>query len=147
LRCWATEAGLPPGVFNIVTGDAPNRSGEVLTDRPARARSSPSPARLAVGKKLAATVRMGTVKKRVARARRQRALPRFSTTPIFDAAVGRRASSPNSATPARPASAPTASTCRTAIYDAFAAKLAGARRRAMLVVGDGLDGRDTSKAR
>ncbi len=116
----AERAGVPAGVFNVVTGSAGAIGGE-MTSNPI-VRKLTFTGSTEIGKLLMAAMRRhgqenfaGTGRQRaVHRLRRRR--PRCG---------GRRARSPRStATPARPASAPTASWCRTASTTPSPSKLA-----------------------
>lgn len=103
------EAGLPPGVFNIVTGDA-EPIGRVLTEDPRIAKftftgSTP------VGKKLAAQC-ASTVKRVSLELGGNAPFLVFDDADLEAAVAGR--SSRNSATPDRHACAPTGSSYRTA---------------------------------
>jgi succinate-semialdehyde dehydrogenase/glutarate-semialdehyde dehydrogenase len=112
----------PPGVLNIVTADGAN-SIEVgqgaVRERP---RAPPVVHRLDRGRPHPDAPVRADGQEALARARRQRALHRASTMPTSTAPSKARWSA-STATPARPASARTGSTCRTACYDAFVEKL------------------------
>ena len=118
----AERAGIPKGVFNVVTGSAAEIGGE-LTSNPIVAQALVH--RLDRGRQAAD----GAV--RAARSRSCRsssAATRRSSCSTMPISMRRsRARSPRStATPARPASAPTASSCRTASTTRSPAKLAAA---------------------
>jgi succinate-semialdehyde dehydrogenase / glutarate-semialdehyde dehydrogenase len=127
------EAGLPPGVFNVVTG-APQAIGEVLTTDP-RIRKFTFTGSTAVGKMLAARC-MGTVKRVSLELGGNAPFIVFSDADLDRAVEGAMASKFRN----------TGQTCVCAnrllvhdsIYDEFAALLA--RRVQTLVVGNGLAG-------
>jgi succinate-semialdehyde dehydrogenase/glutarate-semialdehyde dehydrogenase len=133
LAVLAAEAGVPAGVFNIVTGHAPP-IGDVLTTDP-RVRKFTFTGSTAVGKKLAAAC-MGTVKKVSLELGGNAPFIVFDDADLDAAVEGALVSKFRN----------TGQTCvcanrfyvQAGIHDAFAAKLAA--RAAAMKVGDGLDG-------
>jgi succinate-semialdehyde dehydrogenase/glutarate-semialdehyde dehydrogenase len=127
------EAGVPPGVFNIVTGHAPP-IGAVLTGDP-RVRKFTFTGSTAVGKKLAAAC-MGTVKKVSLELGGNAPFIVFDDADLDAAVEGAIVSKFRN----------TGQTCvcanrfyvQAGIHDAFARKLA--ERASAMKVGDGLDG-------
>ena len=105
----AERAGLPPGVLNIVTGDAGAPIGGEMTSNPI-VRKLGFTGSTEVGKLLMAQC-AGHGQEGLARARRQRAVHRLRRRRPRRGGRGRDDVA-SSATPARPASAPTASMCR-----------------------------------
>ncbi|TFU03348.1 NAD-dependent succinate-semialdehyde dehydrogenase [Polymorphobacter arshaanensis] len=133
LAVLAAEAGVPAGVFNIVTGHAPP-IGEVLTTDP-RVRKFTFTGSTAVGKMLAAKC-MGTVKKVSLELGGNAPFIVFDDADLDAAVEGALVSKFRN----------TGQTCvcanrfyvQAGIHDAFAAKLAA--RAAAMKAGDGLDG-------
>ena len=110
-----------PGVFSVVTGGAAEIGGELTANPIVRKLTFTGSTEIGVAD--------GAV--RAERSRRSRSSsaamrPSSSSTTPTSTPRSRARSLPSTATPGRPASAPTACWCRTAWYDAFAAK---ARRR------------------
>jgi succinate-semialdehyde dehydrogenase / glutarate-semialdehyde dehydrogenase len=133
LALLGNEAGLPPGVFNVVTGE-PQAIGEVLTSDP-RVRKFTFTGSTIVGKMLAARC-MSTVKRVSLELGGNAPFIVFDDADIDAAVEGALASKFRN----------TGQTCVSAnrffvqsgIYDEFAKRLA--RRVSELVVGDGLEG-------
>jgi succinate-semialdehyde dehydrogenase/glutarate-semialdehyde dehydrogenase len=133
LAVLAEEAGIPPGVFNVVTGDAA-AIGEVLTGDP-RVRKFSFTGSTAVGKMLAAKC-MGTVKRLSLELGGNAPFIVFDDADLDAAVEGALASKFRN----------TGQTCvcanrllvQAGIYDAFAERLAARVRT--LVCGDGLEG-------
>ena len=129
----AAEAGIPPGVFNVVTGDA-TAIGEVLTGSPL-VRKFTFTGSTAVGKMLAARC-MATVKRVSLELGGNAPFILFDDADLDKAVEGAMASKFRNA----------GQTCvcanrllvQAGVYDAFAAKLAG--RAGGLTMGAGLDG-------
>ena len=131
LAALAQEAGVPPGVFNVVVGDAP-AIGEVLTQDP-RVRKFTFTGSTAVGKMLAARC-MGTVKRVSLELGGNAPLIVFDDADLDEAVQGAMASKFRNA----------GQTCvcanrllvQAGIHDAFVARLTQAVSR--LEVGDGM---------
>jgi succinate-semialdehyde dehydrogenase/glutarate-semialdehyde dehydrogenase len=133
LAVLAEEAGVPPGVFNVVTG-APAEIGAVLTDDPRIAKFTFTGS-TAVGKMLAARC-MGTVKRVSLELGGNAPFLVFDDADLASAAAGAVLAKFRNA----------GQTCVSAnrflvqrgVYEAFAERLADAAQR--LVLGDGLEG-------
>jgi succinate-semialdehyde dehydrogenase / glutarate-semialdehyde dehydrogenase len=127
------EAGVPPGVFNVVTGE-PEPLGEVLTTDP-RVRKFTFTGSTAVGKKLAARC-MGTVKRVSLELGGNAPFIVFDDADLDKAVEGALASKFRN----------TGQTCvcanrflvQSGVYAEFARRLS--RRVSALTIGDGLDG-------
>ena len=122
------EAGLPPGVLSIVTGDAEDAPLIGARDDLQPDRAQARLHRLDRGRQAAHGPVRRAGQEGLARARRQRAVHRLRRR----RPRGRRRRRADLQVPqlaARPASRPTGSSCRTAIYDDFLARLHGGRRR------------------
>jgi succinate-semialdehyde dehydrogenase/glutarate-semialdehyde dehydrogenase len=127
------EAGLPPGVFNVITGE-PEAIGEVLTSDP-RIRKFTFTGSTRVGKLLAARC-MSTVKRVSLELGGNAPFIVFDDANLEDAVEGALASKFRN----------TGQTCvcanrffvQSGIYDAFAKRLA--QRVSTMVLGDGLEG-------
>ena len=135
LAVLAERAGIPKGVFNVITGDAP-AIGKVLCEHPA-VRFVGFTGSTEVGKTADAA---GCVRREEGRRWNSAATRRSScsTTPTSMRRSKAR-SSRNTATWARPASAPIASMSRTGIYDAV--------RREAVEASRGDEGRRRHRAR
>jgi succinate-semialdehyde dehydrogenase/glutarate-semialdehyde dehydrogenase len=133
LALLGSEAGLPPGVFNVITGD-PEPIGDVLTSDP-RVRKFTFTGSTRVGKMLAARC-MSTVKRVSLELGGNAPFIVFDDADIDEAVEGALASKFRN----------TGQTCvcanrffvQSGIYDEFAKRLA--KRVSEMVVGDGLEG-------
>ena len=118
----AERAGIPKGVFNVVTGSAP-RDRRRADREPDRAQALVH--RLDRGRQ-AADGAVRDARSRSCRSSSAATRRSSSSTTPTSTRRSRARSRRSTATPARPASARTGCSCRTRVYDAFAEKLADA---------------------